>query len=96
MATIINIAAGTGQLPTRKLADKLIVLCAFDKDEEGNLSPAFEPREMQDERRAVATARLLSHSHSGVITWAREANLALGEYGPAEVLYQAGEVPDLD
>ncbi|RYE07403.1 MAG: hypothetical protein EOP22_18025 [Hyphomicrobiales bacterium] len=90
------VAASKGQLPVAKLADKLIVLLAFDKDEEGNLQPAFEPREMQDERRAVATARLMALNHAGVITWMREANLARGEYGPAEVLYQAGEVPDLD
>jgi len=95
MATVINFSASTGQLPVHKLADRLIVLIAFDKDEEGNLQPTFEPREMPDEGRAITTARVLSHSHDGVIAWSREANLALGEYGPAEVLYQAGEVPDL-
>ena len=50
----------------------------------------------QDERRAIATARLLALSHNGVIAWSREANVAVGEYGPPEVLYQAGDVPDLD
>lgn len=34
--------------------------------------------------------------HEGVIAWKREVNLAVGEYGPPEVLYQAGEVPGLD
>ena len=95
MATIVRMMP-TGQLPTPKLADKLIVLLAFDRDEEGTLQAAFEPREMPDERRAVATARLMAHSHVGVIAWCRLANVALGEYGPAEVLYQAGDVPDLD
>lgn len=94
-ATVIRMTPG-GQLPVQKLKDRLIVLCAFDRDEEGNLHPVFEPREMPDERRAVATARMLSHAHAGVITWAREANLAEGEYGPPEVLYMAGEVPDLE
>lgn len=86
----------TNQLPEPKLASELIVLCAFDKDDEGNLVAAFDPREMPDERRATATARLLSLSHVGVIAWKREVNVAVGEYGAPEVLYEAGEVPDLD
>jgi hypothetical protein len=96
VSTIINFKASTNQLPEPKLANVLIVLCAFDKDDEGNLQAAFEPREMQDERRAMRTARLISHSHDGVIAWKREVNVAAGEYGAPEVLYQAGEVPDLD
>lgn len=95
-ATIINLNASTGQLPKRKLADRLIVLCAFDRDEEGVLQAAFEPREMQSERRAITFARELTYRHAGVIAWAREANLALGDYGPPQVLYQAGDVPELD
>lgn len=96
MATIINFKASTNQLPEAKLPSQLIVLVAFDRDDEGNFLAAFEPREMPDERRAMATARLLSHSHLGVIAWKREVNVAVGEYGPPEVLYQSGEVPDLD
>jgi hypothetical protein len=96
LATVINFKASTNRLPEAKLPGKLIVLCAFDKDDDGNLRSAFEPREMPDERRAMATARLLSLSHVGVITWKREVNVAVGEYGPSEIIYQAGEVPDLD
>ena len=95
MATLIRMTP-TGQLPVTKMADKLIVLCAFDRDEEGVLHAAFEPREMPDERRAIATARELARRHVGVIAWSREANVAIGEYGPPEILYQDGEVPDLD
>lgn len=86
----------TGVLPQPKLPSKLIVLWAFDRDEDGALQPAFEAREMPDERRAVAAAKLLSHQHAGVVTWSREANPATGEYGPSEVLFQHGAVPDLD
>ena len=32
---------------------KLIVLLAFDRGDDGELLPSFEPREMPDERRAV-------------------------------------------
>jgi hypothetical protein len=94
-ATIVRIMPG-GVLPQPKLAAELIVLVAFDRDDEGILQPAFEPREMPDERRAISTARLLSHSHAGVITWRREANVAEGIYGEPEILYQAGDVPDMD
>ncbi|MBN9307220.1 MAG: hypothetical protein BGO82_07795 [Devosia sp. 67-54] len=85
-----------GQLPVPKLAARLVVLVAFDRDDGGTLRPAFEPREMPDERRAIAAARMLSHAHAGVVAWARDANVAEGEYGPPEVLYQAGDVPEMD
>jgi hypothetical protein len=87
-----------GQLQEQKpFVGKLIVLCAFDRDEEtGELVAAFEPREMPDERRAVLAAKEMARRHAGVITWAREADLRLGEYGWSEVLYQHGSIPDLD
>lgn len=94
-ATIIRMPSG-GVTPQLKLATALIVLVAFDRDDEGILQASFEPREMPDERRAVATARMLSHSHAGVITWRREANVAEGLYGEPEVLYRAGDVPEMD
>ncbi len=84
-----------GSVPTPKLKAKLIVLAAFDRDDEGVLYAAFEPREMPDERRAVSAARILSHSHAGVIAWVREANVAEGEYGDPEVLFQDGLIPDM-
>jgi hypothetical protein len=94
-ATVIRMTPETVP-PVSKFPDQLIVLLAFDRDAEGSLQPVFEPREMPDERRAIATARDLARRHVGVITWRREANFAQGEYGPAEILYQDGEVPDLD
>lgn len=96
MATVINIRANGGQLPEPKMTAKLIVLVAFDRDGEGVLQSAFEPREMPDERRAINTAREMASKHDGVIAWSRDANIAAGDYGPPVVLYQAGEVPDLD
>lgn len=77
-------------------ATKLIVLMAFDKDEEGNLQPAFEPREMPDERRARQAALELRDRHAGVVAWSRDANPALGEFGPPEVLAVYGEVPEME
>lgn len=90
-------ATTPGQLPEPKGGKtKLIVLMAFDKGEDGELLPAFEAREMPDERRAVATARELARRHDGVIAWMRDANPATGEFGPSEEIYRAGEIPDLD
>ena len=84
-----------GQLPVNTKG-KLIVLWAFDKDEDGALQPAFEPREMPDEERAIARARELAQRHVGVIAWSRDADMAVGDYGPPIELYRHGEVPDLD
>ena len=84
-----------GQLPVATKT-KLIVLLAFDKGEDGTLQPAFEAREMPDEARAIRTAREMAHRHAGVITWSRDANLALGDFGPPVELFRDGDVPDLD
>lgn len=81
-------ATTPGQLPEPKEGVKrLVVLMAFDKDPDtGDLLPAFEAREMPDERRAVTTAKEMARRHDGVITWVREADLSLGEYEWSEVL----------
>lgn len=75
---------------------KLIVLAAFDRDEEGELRPAFEPREMRDEDQAKRQARMLKDQHAGVIAWSRTADLVNGVFGEPEVLVQYGEVPEME
>jgi hypothetical protein len=75
---------------------KLIVLLAFDRSEDGELTPAFEPREMRDEGTAIRTAKEMARRHVGVIAWSRSADLLLGEFGAPVVLYQQGDVPDLE
>jgi hypothetical protein len=75
---------------------KLIVLMAFDRDDEGNLQPAFEAKEMPDEARARRTAHGMKDAHAGVIAWSRPANPALGEFGAPEVLAVYGDVPDME
>ncbi len=82
-------------LPQKKLP-KLIVVVAFDRDEEGELLPVFGPAEQQSEDRAVRTARGLAEKHAGVIAWSRDADLELGEYGPPTVLFQQGDVPEME
>lgn len=75
---------------------KLIVLAAFIKDDEGNLLQAFDPRQVDTEERAKREARMLADKYAGVIAWSREADPNIGEYGPPVVLFQSGEVPELE
>ncbi len=75
---------------------KLIVLAAFDADEEGNLLPAFDPRQMQDEGGAVREAKALADKHVAVVAWSRDADPVAGEYGPPEILFQSGPVPEME
>lgn len=96
MSALNQSSQSVGVVPEQKLAAKLVVLCAFDRDEEGTLRPVFDPREMPDERRAVSLARQMSLRHAGVITWSRTVDKKLGDYGPSEVLFQSGEVPDIE
>ena len=85
----------TAILPQTKMP-KLIVVVAFDPDEEGELQPVYGPAEQQSEERAVRIAKTLAQKHAGVIAWSREANLALGEYGAPAILFQHGTVPDME
>lgn len=82
-------------MPQQKLP-KLIVVVAFDRDDEGELFAAFGPQDYPTEDRAVRTARSLAEKHVGVIAWSREANVDVGEYAPPTVLFQSGDVPDME
>ena len=75
---------------------KLIVLIAFDKNEDGELVPAFDPRQYDDEGRARREATAIAAKHAGVIAWSREADPAIGEYGEPTELFRSGEIPDLE
>jgi hypothetical protein len=75
---------------------KLIVMAACDEDDEGNLLSAFNPREFIDAARAKREAQIIAGNHAGVIAWQRSVDLQLGEFGPPEVLFQHGKIPDLE
>ncbi|MBD9635942.1 hypothetical protein IB277_06495 [Ensifer sp. ENS07] len=77
-------------------ASKLIVLMAFDENDDGELIPAIEPKQVETEDRAVREARALAARHTGVIAWARDADPAVGEYGPPVELFKHGKIPDLE
>jgi len=75
---------------------KLIVVVAFDRGEDGDLFTAYGPTDQQSEDRAIRTAKALASNHVGVIAWSRDADPALGDYGPPTVLFTNGEVPDME
>jgi len=85
----------TGQEPVTKLS-ALHVVMAFDKDEDGNLLPAFDAMQMPSEHAASTRARMIANDHAGVIAWTRPADPDLGIYGDATVLFKSGEVPDME
>ena len=74
---------------------KLIVLVAYKTDDEGNMVEAFEPRQMPTEERAIREGKTLSSQYDGVVAWSRDADPDIGEYGPPNVIYQHGEIPDM-
>lgn len=75
---------------------KLIVLAAYTKTDDGGLLPAFEPRQIDSEEKAKRLARAMAAEYAGVIAWSRDADPALGDYGPPTILFQSGELPDLE
>lgn len=75
---------------------KLIVLAAFNKSDEGELIPAFDPRQVDTEERAKRDGRLMADQYASVVAWSREADPAIGEYGPPVIIFQSGEVPELE
>lgn len=84
--------SNTGHVVPQQKMPKLIVVAAFSRDDEGDLKPAFDPRQMQSEDAAKRLAKMIESEHAGVIAWSREANPAIGEYGEPTILYRAGEV----
>lgn len=82
-------------LPQRQ-TPKLIVVTAFDRDEEGTLQTMYGPAEQQSEERAIRIAQALAGKHAGVIAWSREVNPSIGEYGEPRTLFLNGDVPDME
>jgi hypothetical protein len=75
---------------------KLIVLAAFNENDEGELFPAFDAKQYDSEERATREAKMIAANHAGVVAWAREADPLLGEYGPPVVLFQSGKIPEME
>lgn len=70
---------------------KLVVLAAFDKNDCAGLRSA--PGRHGSAR---GEAELLAGSHAGLVAWSRHAGPRLGEYGQPEMLFQAGDIPNME
>lgn len=77
-------------------AARLIVVAAFDRNSDGELVSAFDPAAFETEGRAIRAAEALHGKHVGVVAWSREADPDIGEYGPPFILYQHGDIPDME
>ena len=82
-------------LPTQS-KPKLIVVVAFDRADDGELFTAYGPTDQQSEERATRAPKALAGQHAGVIAWSRDADPALGDYGPPTTLFVSGDVPDME
>ena len=62
------------------------------------MKPAFEARDMPSDDKAKTDARRMAAlgTYAGVITWSRSADLVNGEFGEPVVLFQHGDVPELE
>ncbi|TCQ82625.1 hypothetical protein EDF68_1011017 [Ochrobactrum sp. BH3] len=77
-------------------AARLIVVAAFDRNDDGELVPAFDPMAFETEGRALRTAQALEGKHTGIVAWSREAHPDIGEYGPPAIIFQYGDIPDME
>ena len=73
----------------------LVVLMASVRDEEGELQPAFQPREVPSEDKDKMDARRMAAlgTYAGVICWSRSADLVNGEFGEPVVLFSKAMCP---
>ncbi|URK86130.1 hypothetical protein LP421_01785 (plasmid) [Rhizobium sp. RCAM05350] len=69
------------------------MLKAYVMNDNGSLDEIFEPRPMESQIAAVTAATLLTSKHHGVVVWKQSVDPAIGEYGPAEIVFQRGIIP---
>jgi hypothetical protein len=48
------------------------------------------------EEEAVRMARYLAAKCAGVLAWRREGQPDIGQYGPPTILFQSGDMPDME
>jgi hypothetical protein len=69
------------------------VVQAYQAGRNGYLVPD-DPRELPSQRQAEIAARILSQSRPAVVAFSRSGNPQTGDWQDAEIIYQAGELPD--
>jgi hypothetical protein len=81
--------------PTMIQSHETFVLMAYVMNDNGHLDEVFEPRQMKSQIAAVLAATLLTSKHHGVVVWKQSVDPAIGEYGPAEIVFQRGIIPEV-
>ncbi|MDR6635524.1 hypothetical protein J2X72_004338 [Phyllobacterium sp. 1468] len=74
----------------------LIVVVAFSRADNGLLVPAYDPMQFDTPEEATRMARYLAVKCAGVLAWIRDAQPEAGGYGSPTILFQSGDVPDLE
>lgn len=69
------------------------VVQAYQAEKNGYLVPD-EPRELPSGRQAEIAARILAQSRPAVVAFSRTGDPMTGDWADAEIIYQAGELPD--
>jgi formylglycine-generating enzyme required for sulfatase activity len=69
------------------------VVQAYQAGKNGYLVPD-EARELPTERQAELAARLLATERPAVVAFSRSGDPVTGEWADAQIIYQAGELPD--
>jgi hypothetical protein len=77
-------------------AARLIVVVAFSRADNDELVPAYDPMQFDTPEDAVRMARYLAAKCAGVLAWSREVQPDIGAYGPPTMLFQSGEVPEME
>jgi hypothetical protein len=91
-----NVTAHIGHVPFMIQPTQFIVVMAFFRSDDRELVPAFDVAEFDSEEQALRTARDPAGKHVGVIAWSRQAEPGMDGYRPTTVLFQSGDVPDME
>ena len=75
---------------------RLIVVVAFSRADNGQLVPAYDPMQFDTPEDATRMARYLAGKCVGVLAWVRDVQPDVGGYGQPTILFQSGDVPDLE
>ena len=77
-------------------AARLIVVVAFSSADSDELVQTYDPMQFDTPEGAVRKARYLTAECAGVLAWSREVQPDIAAYGPPTVLFQSGEVPEME
>jgi hypothetical protein len=69
------------------------VVQSYQAGKNGYLVPD-DPRELPSGRQAEVAARLLASQRPAVVAFSRSGDPVTGEWDDAEIIFQAGELPD--